>query len=296
MPNEKLATQKLVNDMGDAVISVALSDDATLCAAGTTSARAVVFNVEENKELLSLQLQSGVNAVQFLGSGECSTLAIGTFAGFVNTYFTNVKLQGGQQPPKDERKFTGVPFGKPVRGVLCLASACGGKRLVGGGKGSLVVVFNVELKWAEAAKLQAMWQVDVKGEIVAVSLNDDATLLATGSDARVVQLWQLRSDKTQAFADIDSDNSGTLSVEELRHAIGKMTGALPPRTKVAALVTQFDSTGSGEVSLEDFKKLCAFLEDDTETPKPPTKGLMGLPDIGRRGSRWRRQEGRHSGN
>ena len=68
-PSTKRTSQKLIRDMGDAVISVSLSDDGTLAAAGTTAARTVVFSVADNTELTSIQLKSGVNAVVFLGSG-----------------------------------------------------------------------------------------------------------------------------------------------------------------------------------------------------------------------------------
>ena len=136
-PSTQRTSQKLIRDMGDAVISVSLSDDGTLAAAGTTAARTVVFSVADNTELTSIQLKSGVNAVVFLGSGEYTTITVGTFNGFINTYFTCVPLSNGKTAPPDEREYTGVPFSPKgtfaPRGVLCMATACGGTRLVAGG-------------------------------------------------------------------------------------------------------------------------------------------------------------------
>ena len=100
-PSTKRTSQKLIRDMGDAVISVSLSDDGTLAAAGTTAARTVVFSVADNTELTSIQLKSGVNAVVFLGSGEYTTITVGTFNGFINTYFTCVPLSNGKTAPME---------------------------------------------------------------------------------------------------------------------------------------------------------------------------------------------------
>ena len=120
--DERLETTKIARHLPEAVISVAISDDSTICAAGTVAASVIIFRTEDNVQIKQIDLKSGVNAIVFCGAGETLSLVVGTFSGFVNSYYSGVPLANDEPIPADDRQFPGVMFGN-AQWVHCLAGS-----------------------------------------------------------------------------------------------------------------------------------------------------------------------------
>ena len=58
-----------------------------------------------------------------------------------------------------------------------------------------------------------------------------------------------------AFASFDTDNSGSISVEELREVLVKNLGQQVSDDELDRLVQLADSNGDGEIDFEEFKAL-----------------------------------------
>ena len=69
------------------------------------------------------------------------------------------------------------------------------------------------------------------------------------------------------------ERDGQLTVDELRLAIGATTGTLPPRSKVAALVAQFDAGTrcDGERAGAARTRTCSYLASRPHTCFAPTR-------------------------
>ena len=64
-----------------------------------------------NEQLLAITLRTGINGVCFCGTGTMTSVIIATFAGFVNSYYSNAPLEQGELPPADDRKYPGIMVG-----------------------------------------------------------------------------------------------------------------------------------------------------------------------------------------
>eukprot|EP00966_Prymnesium_polylepis_P228839 5295513-Prymnesium_polylepis.1 len=162
--------------MQEAVISVAISDDGTMCAAGTVGAKVLIFATSDNSEVASYHTKSGVNAVTFCGSGDLCSLVVGTLSGVVISYYSNTPLANGEAIPRDHRPPPELQFGNKQL-VHCMAQADGGSRLAVGGHGGLVTVYSVELLRGRACVLHELTRFDAIGDVQGMAMNHDASIL-----------------------------------------------------------------------------------------------------------------------
>jgi len=181
-------TTKIMKELDEVVVSVALSEDSTLCAAGTVAAYAVVFTTATGTEVSRFRLSSGVNAVSFLGTGDYTSLVAGSFGGVVYSFYSGYPLSDGSSPRANSDM--SVQFGEG-QCVYCVATALGGTRLCAGGKAGLVTVYIVELRRAAAARLTEAFRFEAVGEVLSIAVDSSFTILATGGDQKVLQLWTL---------------------------------------------------------------------------------------------------------
>ena len=72
------------------------------------------------------------------------------------------------------------------------------------------------------------------------------------------------------FDEIDEDKSGTIEVGELKDALVK-AGKKPTEAQVKKLLLTYDSSGTGSLSFEDYRKMIADwdkFEDQMAAPAP----------------------------
>ena len=67
-------------------------------------------------------------------------------------------------------------------------------------------------------------------------------------------------DAHKAFKEIDTDGSGTLSLDELLAAAERATGKEPPRARMDWLIGKFDGDGDAALTAGEFKDLASYLE------------------------------------
>ena len=105
---------RLVQDCGDTVISVALSHDGLVFAAGGASKVASVYDVGTGDLVASFSVAAGINAVVFSGDDESTLkLLVGTFGGMLHCFSVPNKTES------DSQKVGGG------EAVLCMAAAQG---------------------------------------------------------------------------------------------------------------------------------------------------------------------------
>ena len=85
----------------------------------------LIFATKDNSEIALFQFKSGVNAIAFCGTGEMCSVVVGTFSGFVNSYYSKAPLANGEMAPADDRVYPGVPFGN-MQWVHCISQASSG--------------------------------------------------------------------------------------------------------------------------------------------------------------------------
>ena len=153
-----------------------------------------------------------MNAVIFVGTGDETSLIIGTFSGYLNSYYSGAPLSTGEEIPPDLRKFSGVPFGAP-NACMCMAVVPGCQRLAAGGKGGLVQLYRVELEKGKACTLHMVCKIMSAGDITTVALDTghESQLLAMGTDQRVVQLWAVQENVDGGGAVGELDRKRVLS-------------------------------------------------------------------------------------
>ena len=161
---------------------------------------------------VSLPRTTGVNAVVFVGAGDETSLIIGTFSGYLNSYYSGAPLSTGEPIPPDTRKFSGVPFGAP-NACMCMAVVPGCQRLAAGGKGGLVQLYRVELSAGKACTLHMVCKIVSAGDITTVALDtgQDAQRFAKGADQKVVQLWAVQENVEQGGAVKELDRKDVVS-------------------------------------------------------------------------------------
>ena len=75
-----------------------------------------------------------------------------------------------------------------------MASGLDGTRLAAGGKGALCIVYAVQLSATGNATLTPCIELHPYGDVLTLALDEPASLLVTGGDSKVVQLWDVRID------------------------------------------------------------------------------------------------------
>ncbi|XP_030649649.1 calcium-binding protein 5b [Chanos chanos] len=58
-----------------------------------------------------------------------------------------------------------------------------------------------------------------------------------------------------AFREFDMDGDGCITIEELKHAMGKLLGEQTNRKEIEAVVREADNNGDGTVDFEEFVKM-----------------------------------------
>lgn len=83
---EQGGAAKLVRDCGDTVISVAISDDMSLFAAGGTNRQINVFSSDSGALVAAFEAPNMINAVVLRGTGDAMRLFAGTYGGQIVAY------------------------------------------------------------------------------------------------------------------------------------------------------------------------------------------------------------------
>jgi len=134
--------------------------------------------------------ESGVNAVLLAGKGKNTVLIAGTFGGKLRFY----NVASGEEQP--EVKFAS---GEAVNGMSLKASSLDSNfRLAVGGAASIVVLYEMQMVKSgddetsryhveETLRLQHI------GSVHALAQDELGSFLATGGDAKIVQIWDLSS-------------------------------------------------------------------------------------------------------
>ena len=189
-PPEWAGAAKLVRDLGETVTCVAVSEDDSLFAAGSilpAGHNAMVFSTKTGATVASFKAKSGVNAVCFAGVGKQTLLIAGCMTGDMHLWHVN---DGSLYY---EHKFIG--------NVHSMAIGAGGTRLAVGGVATHVVVYCLALPdESTATSLQSPTQMltelvrfKTAGTVNSLSLCADASVLCTGGDSKLVQLWGLHT-------------------------------------------------------------------------------------------------------
>ena len=170
---------KLVRDHGDTVVSVALSSDDTHFAAAGVNKVVRVFHTSQGQQVCEVTAPHVIGSIVFIGRRK---LVAGTYGGLVHFYDVceeaeeaQVKVNEGQQ-------------------IECMACARGGTRLAVGGKFADVIVYAVQYADANAPcvpDVSEIIRVEPPGTTLALALDEDCRVLATGGDAKIVQLWDV---------------------------------------------------------------------------------------------------------
>ena len=108
--------------------------------------------------------------------------------------------------------------------------------------------FGAELAQGEVDRIFELVDVDKNGEI---EFSEFVT--ATVSRDKLLQDEKLK----QAFLVYDKDNSGSISVDEIRETLG--VGKKITLEAWNEIVTEVDSNGDGEISFEEFKTMMRRL-------------------------------------
>ena len=112
--------------------------------------------------------------------------------------------------------------------------------------------------------------------------NDDvfAALITTIRDSLEENLGTESAAKIkQAFAEIDTDRSNTLSPAELSKAMKALRVTLT-HAELDMIISRFDSTGSGEIDYREFMRLAGYapgLDSPRPAPASPASPLQISP-------------------
>lgn len=149
---------KLSRHVGDTVISVAISEDDSLIAVGSTNKKCIVYSTATGAVLATFLAKAGVNAVSFSGVREATRLA-GTFGGHIQMWHV------GTQTQEAELRFGGGDA------VFAMAVGDCGRVLAVGGKSSHVVIYSI-LPRGEAGE---------GGEVISEIISEIGRICPTGS-------------------------------------------------------------------------------------------------------------------
>jgi len=189
---------KLIRDIGDTVISVAISGDDMFFAAGGTNKQAIVYSTSDGSTVASFTLAAGINALALNGLNDDMKLFAGTFGGLVCVYDVTQRREMGSC------KFGGHDD-KIFGAVLCLGVSAQGQTLAVGGASNNVCVFSVEYYTSQeendfGERLCRMLPnhiiLNTMGVVLTLSIDDRAELLVTGGESKVVEFWSIGTMRT----------------------------------------------------------------------------------------------------
>ncbi|CAB1341266.1 unnamed protein product [Coregonus sp. 'balchen'] len=87
-----------------------------------------------------------------------------------------------------------------------------------------------------------------------VDFEDFVELMAPKLLAETAGMIGLKELK-DAFKEFDMDGDGSITIDELRHAMTKLLGENTNRKEIEALVREADNNGDGTVDFEEFVKM-----------------------------------------
>jgi hypothetical protein len=220
---------KLSTSIGMAVISVAFSSSGRLFAAGGAQGHVHVFDATSGEAVGRFDSAAGLNVILLVEQrpGEC-VLLVGSFNGFIYIFpkmtaapvtLKGLSLDGetfkrGGWSMPSTKTAEKVGFGAEVGAVHAMAVSRDGTRVVAGGRTGEVIKYALSIPdgdpglpahgTAELAGTQRRSSGDSpttltpllhvrigSGSVSALALNADASILATGGDSKLVELWYM---------------------------------------------------------------------------------------------------------
>ena len=174
---------KMVRDLGDSVISVSITPDGSLFAAGGVNKVAKVFSLWKPRKVREFVADAAINSVLLLTRQGVIKMAVGTFAGTIQIYDVF-----------EERLECQLKFDKGA--VLCMASALQGTAIAVGGTNGKVKLYSIKMAAKaeggamaeegvavdppqERVKLTEVMVFHAKGNVNSVALDDGCRMLAT---------------------------------------------------------------------------------------------------------------------
>lgn len=137
-------------------------------------------------------------------AGENTKLFVGTFGGLVHCKHVQTEQELGSV------KFLNG------EAVLCLAASDNPHRLAAGGMSSVVCVYDVEPTrvegQAETCEFREILRLKTAGNVLSLTIKFDGSLLVTGGEAKMLQLWDV--DKSLRSKAADNSSEGNALVRE----------------------------------------------------------------------------------
>jgi len=176
---------KLVANLGDTVIAVAISADDLIFAAGGVNKVLNVYSTANGTLATSFRLPAIINAIAFSEVGDDTKLYVGTFGGLLHCKHVN-----------SGRELGSIKFVNG-EGVLCLAVSDNPRRLAAGGSTPIVVIYDLSIsnrgKEDEACEFVELVRLKTAGNVLSLTLDGAGQLLVTGGEAKNIQVWDVET-------------------------------------------------------------------------------------------------------
>ena len=243
-PGSWMGAAKLERNVGDTVISVSVSEDDSLFAAGAVNRKAVIYSTASGEVVATFMARGPINAVVLAGMGARTQVIVGTFNSQIAMWPIPTVPDGGgasaSQPPDVD-----ISFGKTGDAVLCMAVGAQGTRLAVGGAKSRIALYAIEASsGAEGAPsaITQLYRVIPSGPpmpVLSLCLDRNATLLAAGGESKIVHIWDL-PEKAPPVAANEGDAS---AVDADGVPVG---GAVVATFRCASAIHSVSMTANGE--------------------------------------------------
>lgn len=201
LPRTNQTDSPSVNDEPAAISDRSSPPARRLFAVGAINKKAIVYSASTGEEQATFLAKSGINAVAFAGVGAATRLLAGTITSQVHMW----RVEGGVAEAECEIS----PLGAGVE-VKCLAVGARGSTLAVGGAKGMVGVYALVLPSPPmpsfdddddggaaldmaAGQINELYRLPAVGTapVLSLSLDDEATLLVTGGESKIVSLWDL---------------------------------------------------------------------------------------------------------
>ena len=176
--NDAVAS-KVVQEMGETVTTVIISEDQKYFAAGAINKKAIVCEVITGRPIAEFTADGQITASAIGGFGSQSRLVLGTFTGMIFIYHIT-----------SNRQEHSVKFGQGEM-VTCMAIGANSTRLAVAGKSVNVLLYALSLS-EEAIGMNVLHTFNSESTgTLSISLDADCTTLVAGGESKIVHIWKV---------------------------------------------------------------------------------------------------------